>query len=340
MIESDNRNYGRLVYGFLFRRMPWLALLEDNPVFLREIGRRYTRPPRLALGRPFGWAQNLLYALALSLIVGGALFSYWIWEELAVIALVVLILGAMALSRFYLGGRLKRLTQFSQYLRQEWKEGRLSQLYLTSMSGAGILLGYGAALMFRALWFTVLLIGACLLVAVLSPFARHIDPRFWMKWTDVFYAISIILVLGAQVLLVLIDSTMLTLKSQARQTGAKMTEKIEFGALSSLLAFSRILMIFLPGFAICVFVIMVVNFLAMRNNYEVRRWLDNDWNSMFFQIGLVGIYALVNLPITWLFTRLAVRDFFRSADGSFEEAVVRLTLRDEGSRRSRIFGEK
>jgi hypothetical protein len=310
------------VPGFLARRFPIVAELDDNPVYLREMGLRYVR-------RRWIWARR-----GRELAYGSLLFIAAVL--LAVTCLPALLLLLLVQRRFY-SGRVRSMSDLPKHLDHEWQQGRLPQLCLTPMSGREILWGYAGAVLVRALRTWPLVTAAILILATgfilyfgLLPGYQDV-PRIYLPPTA-----AIVLVLGAQFAIYKVISEILTMRASVEQVGLAAISTF-LPSLPGLIRTAHTILVamlsLLPGIAVGLVPLAAARPFASAPADPGRHY--SNLVTIFF-----CLYGAVNLPLSWLCARWIFRTTFSRSSEAFQRAVVRLSGKEARRARSKIFGEK
>ncbi|MFC1601737.1 hypothetical protein ACFL34_05255 [Candidatus Sumerlaeota bacterium] len=315
------------VPSWLARRFALIAALEDNPLFLRETGKRYASrrqqglrrfiPAQLTAIWPFVSAVLLLIAIVVLMMFIGCL-------AFLLIPLYRRMLG---------GGRLADLTKLSAFLEQRWADGRLPELWLTSLSGTDVLWGYGARFVLEQLRLTCFLTLAALLAAVTFPQW----PLFRGEdlWPFVLPAALTVLVLGMQFFLAAIISNFTMLKRQIANVGQSRGGKLGHSLRNTIAG-----LLVGAGFLVPTVIAGALLVWAYGDLLAIDHSVPEEWA---FPLGicafLVG-FGGMSVPILLAMARGNVRSFLRTADEDYAAAIRRLSEQQEKKPSSQIFGEK
>ena len=339
---SEQRKF-QYAPGFLARRFSLIAELEDNPIFLRELGVRY------GVGKNWrGWLKRKL-----GLVGGGlieALLTFGLGLLLAALSLLLLVLLAQYVSCLAIPILILLISSLSKsslspgndflgQLQKEWHAGRLQHLYLSSLSGRDLYWGYVAGSMLKCAKIFISLFFLLSLCALLIPLWKYISTPA-ERSTALSPIAPVVLGIWVLGLHLLLTSFLLMLESmthQIKMTGRPAAERIAQETRMTVLRILQIFATVFPGVMaglVCVWL--------LRLNFAQ----NNDWGPVKEHGLALAIccfflgYWVVNLPLYWVLLRDILPSCLREADENFNQAIARLADHQEAAPQSKIFGEK
>ena len=157
----------KYVPRFLAKRYPAFAELEDNPIYLRESGKKYGDRRRLwSILAPSGNPIIDFLRTSAFLLVSGLLLLFG-FSCCVMLPVMLVVVHNFADSNLSLGGSL--LTR----LKGEWQAGQLEHLALSSLTGRELVWGYVCGRLEKTCWRSAVFITTvAIFCLLLSPYVE------------------------------------------------------------------------------------------------------------------------------------------------------------------------
>ena len=312
------------VPNWLASRFECIAALEDNPVYLKEAGKRYQRKRRL-LPTEYrsGVLQTILVFFILIITMG--------------LALPLLFLALIALPN--------SIQTMHKHLEQEWQSGWLQQIELTHLKPHEIVWGYFGITVLDQIRFVPMIF---VIIAGLEVFLPGIINLFFSGaiFSEDFpvpyhisipIAIVLLLVAGPLTLLSVfaVFVAILTELENIAQSVAQQTVNL-FVRLFIVMMIT--IPMFLPGI-LCAYAVNTILFMENSILLGIRSLLGN-WDTGIILILDCAVFAALSCMISYKLVKIELEHFQQRSEKLYREAIRRLGRGELLQASSRIFGEK